>query len=117
MFQRYFLIGIYLSCFHIKIVLKKDRGQGTSKIHIKPHRRVREITRKREMERYIIKENSDKFYKTEGRCPLLIKGIICDLGLIGDGPQVDNVLNGTYTPPEGTSYATNSHCHCDGSLE
>ena len=58
------------------------------------------------MEKYIIKENKSKFHQTEGRCPLLYGQLYRDLGAMGDGPEVPNVLNGTYTPPPGTSAVT-----------
>ena len=58
------------------------------------------------MEKYIIKENESKFHQTEGRCPLLYGRLYRDLGAMGDGPEVPNVLNGTYTPPPGTSAVT-----------
>ena len=58
------------------------------------------------MEGYIIKENKAKFHQTEGRCPLLHGQLYRDLGSMGDGPKVPNVLNGTYVPPPGTSPIT-----------
>ena len=55
------------------------------------------------MERYIIRKNRDKLHQTE-RCPLFHKNILRYLGLMGDGPGVDKVLNGTYIPPKGTCW-------------
>ena len=84
----------------------KTRQSGTIKIQVKRDGRVQEITKKTEMEKYIIKENEAKFHQTEGRCPLLHGKLYRDLGSMGDGPEVPNVLNGTYVPPPGTSPVT-----------
>ena len=84
----------------------KERQGGTIKIHVERDGTVQEITRKTEMEKHIIKENEAKFHQTEGRCPLLHGQLYRDLGSMGDGPEVPNVLNGTYVPPPGTSDVT-----------
>ena len=49
----------------IKTVLGRGRGQGTSKIEIYQDGSIKEITRQGQMERYIIRENRDKFHQTE----------------------------------------------------
>ena len=84
----------------------KKRQSGTVKIHVTENGTTKEITKKLEMESYIIKENKSKFHQTEGRCPLLYSRLYRDLGAMGDGPEVPNVLNGTYIPPPGTSDTT-----------
>ena len=89
----------------IRATLKK-RQNGTTKIHIKRKGRTKEITKKRQMEKHIIAENEAKFHQTENRCPLLHGQLYRDLGAMGDGPRVKDVLNGTYIPPPGTSEAT-----------
>ena len=77
----------------------KQRQSGTTKIHVKKRRRLKEITKKEDMERYIIAENEKKFHQTEGRCPLLHGQLYKDLGTMGDGPCIPAVLDGTYQPP------------------
>ena len=57
------------------------------------------------MTELIAEENREKFHQTYN-CPLFQQQILDDLGLLGDGPEVVNVLNGTYNPTEGTSWAT-----------
>ena len=89
----------------IRSTLKK-RQSGTTKIHIKTRKGTKEITKKDQMEKHIIKENEAKFHQTEGRCPLLHGKLYRDLGAMGDGPKAQDVLNGTYEPPRGTSEAT-----------
>ena len=83
------------------------KGQtGTTKIHLRTSRGIKEVTKKHEMERHIIKENESKFHQTEDRCPLLRGKLYSDLGVMGDGPKVASVLDGTYKPPHGTSEVT-----------
>ena len=84
----------------------KQRKQRTTKIHVKTPEGFIEITQMQTMEDYIIRENERKFHQTEGWSPLLEGKIAQDLGRFGEGPQVEKVLTGTYTPPPGTSRAT-----------
>ena len=84
----------------------KKRQSGTTKIQVKTRHGLKEITKKDKMEKYIIKENEAKFHQTEGRCPLLHGQLYKDLGAMGDGPRVPDVLRGTYEPPRGSSAAT-----------
>ena len=84
----------------------KKRQSGTTKIQVKRRRRLYEITKKKEMEKHILRENERKVHQTEGRCPLLHGQLYKDLGAMGDGPCVEAVLKGTYEPPEGTSHET-----------
>ena len=86
----------------------KQQQNGTTKVQVTTNERLKEITKKKHMEKEIIKENERKFHQTEGRCPLLHGQLYKDLGAIGDGPKVEEVLNGTYTPPPGTSEVTKS---------
>ena len=65
-----------------------------------------ELTRKDEMEKAILAENEEKFHQTEDWCPLLHGQLALDLGLMGDGPRVPDVLHGTYECPDGTSEHT-----------
>ena len=90
----------------VKTVLGKNTRNGTSKIEIL-HKdgSITEVTQPRKMVRHIIKENSAK-YNQNGDCPLLQDKLLKDLGILGDGPEVENVLNGTYEPPPSTSWAT-----------
>ena len=90
----------------IQYTLGTKGGKGTSKIEIElPDGTIKEITDPDEMNEYIVDENREKFHQTRN-CPLLFEQLLADLGLMGDGPEAINVLNGTYIPPEGTSWAT-----------
>ena len=92
---------------HIRYATK-IRQSGTTKIHIRTSDGFKEVTRQHEMEKAILQENETKFHQTEARCPLLQGKLYRDLGAMGDGPQVGKVLDGTYTPPPGTSEVTKS---------
>ena len=85
--------------------LKKGQS-STTKIHIRTSEGFIEITQMIAMEEYIMKENEGKFHQTEGWCPLLEGQLFADLGIMGDGPRVHEVLSGTYKPPPETSEAT-----------
>ena len=90
----------------IKTVFSRGRGRGTSEIEITlEDGSIREITRQETMKRHIIRENRNKFHQME-KCPLFYEDLIADLGLMGDGPEVESVLNGFYIPPEGIRCAT-----------
>ena len=90
----------------IKTVFGRGRGQGTSKIEITlEDGSIKEITRQGTMERHIIRENRNKVHQSEN-CPLFHDDLVKDLGFMGDGPEVDNVLDGSYLPPEGIGWAT-----------
>ncbi len=89
----------------IKRTLGKGSNKGTTKIEIQMEDgSIREITDPEEMNGHIADENRSKFYQTRN-CPLLREELLKDLGLLGDGPEVINVLNGTYSPPPGTPWA------------
>ena len=58
------------------------------------------------MERLIMEENERKYHQMETSCPLLQGQLLDDIGLLGDGPEVENILNGTYQQPPDISPAT-----------
>ena len=84
----------------------KNRQCATTKLHVTTRQGMREVTKKSEMEKYIIRENEKKFHQTENRCPLLHGRLYKDIGVMGDGPKVEAILQGTYKPPQGTSDTT-----------
>ena len=85
-----------------KYTLKRNSRCGTSMIQVKSGGEIQDITNKKEMEAMIIEENEKKYHQTKQRCPLLTGQLLEDIGLLGDGPRVDNILNGTYKCPEDT---------------
>ena len=90
----------------VKAVLGKNTRTGTSKIEIlHQDGTITEVTQPVKMVGHIIKENQAK-YNQNVNCPLFQDGLLQDLGLLGDGPEVEKVLNGTYVPPASASWAT-----------
>jgi len=89
----------------MKYTLKKNQQCGTTMIQVEENGRAVDITDQHEMERLIIQENESKYHQTESRCPLLQGQLLRDIGLLGDGPEVENILNGTYEYPDDTSEA------------
>ena len=88
-----------------KYTLHRNQNCGTTMIQVTSGNRNVEITDKDEMEQLIIDENERKYHQTENRCPLLKGQLLEDIGLLGDGPEVEAILNGTYKCPEGTPMA------------
>ena len=86
----------------IRRALGKNKGSGTTMIQVQHQDEVEEVTNQTEMEAIIIKENEAKYHQTEDRCPLLKGQLLEDIGLLGDGPRVNDILAGTYECPEGT---------------
>ena len=80
----------------------KAHSGSTTKIQVKTPNGIKEVTQMVQMEKYILRENENKFHQTEGWCPLLNGKLAQDLGLFGEGPRVSDVLNGTYKVPSGT---------------
>jgi hypothetical protein len=54
----------------------------------------------------LIAANETKYHQTEEGCPLTKGQLQKDIGLLGEGPQVHNIFNGTYRCPPGTNNAT-----------
>ena len=90
----------------IKATLKKNSNCGTTRIQITQGGIKKDITKQSEMEAHIIAENEKKYHQTEERCPLLQGQLLEDIGLLGDGPKVQDILNGTYQFPPGTTDIT-----------
>jgi len=65
-----------------------------------------DLTAKDEVEHAIINSNERKYHQMEGGSELLSDALVQDLGCFGKGPMVEQVLNGTYVPPPGTSATT-----------
>ena len=83
----------------IKYVTGKLQGVSTSHVEVTDEQgNATEIKGKQELEAAIIRENEAKFHQTED-CPLLNGQLLLDIGLLGDGPQVESILLGTYEIP------------------
>ena len=90
----------------IKYVLMKLNGGGTSMVVIIRNGEMVEITTKEELEQALLHENEWKYHQTEGFSQLLSGPLLDDIGLLGEGPHVENILNGSYVVPDGTNPGT-----------
>ena len=87
----------------IKATLYRNVRCGTTRIQVRDGNCLRDITKKSEMEKIIIQENEKKYHQTKTTCPLLQGQLLEDIGLLGKGPKVDSILDGTYQLPSDTS--------------
>jgi hypothetical protein len=60
---------------------------------------VKELTTKTEIEAAIIEENEKKYHQTEGTSQITSPLLLPLLGKHGEGPAIDQILNGTFNPP------------------
>ena len=95
----------------IKYVTGKLTNTSCSFVEVtEPDGSTREINSQRELESAILKENIRKYSQAHA-CPLLHGQLRHDIGLLGDGPEVDNILAGSYAAPPGTPLATQEFLH------
>jgi hypothetical protein len=91
----------------LKYLEKKMSNLTTSRITITTKRGLqKDVIHKLDIEKRIIMTNEKKFHQTEGHGQLQSGRLLHDLGVLGTGPKAQAVLNGTYTPPPGTSATT-----------
>ena len=95
----------------IKSALGKSKGSGTTKIVISTENGNEEITDPKLMVSHIIAENVAKFHQTRDWSELHRPEIIDDLGLMGEGPEVEAVLAGEYVPSIDLTQYTESWLH------
>lgn len=97
-----------------RYMLNKISSGATTKVQITDATGTKsEYTDKADVERLIIQENERKYHQTEGGTELLNQEFLDKLGQYGEGPEVDNVLNGTFEYPDNTSPATKEFLqHC-----
>ena len=84
----------------------KIKGGFTSKLEVTTDGTTKEFTEKNDIENLIIKANEEKYHQTEGGSQLLQPSFAASLGAHGEGPEINKVLDGTYTPPPNASVAT-----------
>jgi hypothetical protein len=71
---------------------------STTSVIINQDGETKELTRKSEMEREIIKENRKKFHQSEATCPFLQSPLCEEFGSFGESKIAEEVMNGTYNP-------------------
>ena len=65
-----------------------------------------EITDRVPMEKVMADVSETKFHASEKYCPIMSGQLFKDIGSLGFGPRVSDILDGTYIPPEGTPEGT-----------
>ena len=103
---------------NIRHIEGKMRGGFTSKIEVKSNNMTVEYTDRNSIEEKTIQANEVKYHQTEGGSQFLQNDFIASLGHHGEGPDINKVLQGNYTPPPSASLETQeylSSCHFDGS--
>ena len=88
------------SAMTLKYVLQRLRGAGTSIVIVMRNGEEIELTSREEIEQALLLEHARKYHQIENFCPLLFGELLRDIGLLGDGPHVDNILNGLYIIPD-----------------
>ena len=91
----------------INSVTTDDRNNGTTKAEIEHSDGTKEVlTEKLDLEKAIVEENESKYHQIDLVCPLTNGQLLRDIGWFGEGPCVDDILKGTYHPPQGTDKDT-----------
>ena len=87
----------------------KLKGDSTYKATVtEEYGETKEYTDKIPIEKLIADENEAKYHQTEGGSQLLTKPFLKNLGEFGNGPEVINMLNGSYVPPTSSSLTIKS---------
>ena len=91
----------------IRAVTREEGNTGTTKVEIVNEDGTKEeLTERKDLEKAIMKENESKYHQIDNSCPLTKGQLLRDIGWYGEGPKVDDILNGTYVPPVGTDAET-----------
>ena len=96
----------------IKVVEQKLSSGSTSRVIVTTaNGGQKELTTKAEIEAAIIEENEKKYHQTEGTSQITSPLLLPLLGKHGEGPAIDQILNGTFNPPPGISQSTIDFLH------
>ena len=91
----------------IRAVTREEGNKDTTMVEItKEDGTEEEITERKDLEQAIMQENESKYHQIDDSCPLTKGQLLRDIGWYGEGPKVDDILKGTYVPPEGTDAET-----------
>ena len=92
---------------NIRRMEQKSRGGCTSKVTTNVNGVEQEHKDRTTIDKVCANENQRKYHLPEsGTSQFLEEAFIKDLGHHGEGPEINNVLNGTYTSPALTTQAT-----------
>jgi hypothetical protein len=91
----------------IRYLEKKLTNLSTTRVTIsRCNGQQYELTKKNDIETSIMRANERKYHQTEGHGQIQKGAILKDLGVMGTGPKVAEVLRGTYKAPYGTTHIT-----------
>jgi hypothetical protein len=91
----------------IKVVEQKLSSGSTSRVIVTiANGGQKELTTGSEIEAAIIEENEKKYHQTEGTTQITSPLLLPLLGKHGEGPAINQILNGTFNPPPGISQST-----------
>jgi len=91
----------------LRYLEKKMINLTTSRLTVSmPNGQEKEITKKEQIEYYIMQTNEQKYHQTEGHGQLQKGQLLTEVGTTGTGPKSVQILDGSYKPPAGTNFAT-----------
>jgi hypothetical protein len=83
--------------------VKHMRGKLTIQVYVTPNNIRRVAVEKQDIENVCIAENDSRFSQLE-TTPPMSEPLLSALGYLANGPAIEDILNGTYIPPDGTNY-------------
>ena len=106
---------------NIKVMEDKIKGGSTSKVTITDNEGVtKEYLNKTSIEQVIANYNEYKYHASEGSSQLHHPALTSKLGTYGEGPEIDQVLKGTFQfPPNCNTYTKDclENCKCVDSVD
>eukprot|EP00979_Chaetoceros_neogracilis_P017703 scaffold10267_cov270-Chaetoceros_neogracile.AAC.1 len=92
---------------NIRFMEGKTKAGGTTQVTVKKRDgTTAELTARETVEPALREEHIRKMHQTEGGSQLLESQFQMDIGKFGEGPEVSNILNGSYNFPANTTDAT-----------
>ncbi len=88
---------------NVKRVRGKGQQSSVNMVYENDEEGRHERTTKDAIEDACIRENSSRFFQSS-TTPFMISPLVDDFGYLADTPAAEQVLNGTYQPPDGTDY-------------
>jgi hypothetical protein len=88
---------------NIKRMQGKLQRNATVQIVVNDEHGRRVVTEKQEMEEACIEENIARFSQSQDTPPMM-EPLVDQLGYLADTTEAEEILQGTYQPPEGTNY-------------
>jgi len=95
------------SAWNTKFMLGTTRNGSSMQVTVtNPDGSKADLTEREDVESAVMRENELKYHQTEGGSHLLDGVFQNDFGSFGEGPAIDEVLQGTYIIPPHATQAT-----------